>query len=35
MRKESPMPAEKLLFIALVLMLGLLAIRMIWNALPK
>jgi hypothetical protein len=35
MRKQSVMPSEKLLFIALVLMLGLLAIRMIWNALPK
>jgi hypothetical protein len=29
------MPSEKLLFIALVLMLGLLAIRMFWKALPK
>jgi hypothetical protein len=29
------MPSEKLLFIALVLMLGLLAIRLIWNAMPK
>jgi len=29
------MPSEKLLFIVLVLMLGLLAIRMIWNVLPK